>query len=147
MEQLLDALKKAFSNTHAMYIKSHGFHWNGVGNDFPQYHAFFEAIYSEVYGAIDSFAEHIRACSGYAPASYTEISRLADIQDELGQPSMLEMIQILYSDNQTVLNSLRSAYQAAEAAGEIGLSNYLQDRYDVHTKHAWQLRSTLRTAG
>ena len=145
MEQLLDALKRAFANTHAMYIKSHGFHWNGVGNDFPQYHAFFETIYSEVYGSIDSFAEHIRACGGYAPASYTELSRLADIQDELGVPPMLEMVQILYSDNQVVLNSLRTAYQAAEAAGEIGLSNYLQDRYDVHTKHAWQLRSTLRT--
>lgn len=146
MEQLLDALKRAFANTHAMYIKSHGYHWNGVGNDFPQYHAFFESIYGEVYGAIDSFAEHIRACGGYAPASYTELARLTDIQDELGVPSMLDMIQVLYSDNQIVLNSLRTAYQAAEAAGEIGLSNYLQDRYDVHTKHAWQLRSTLRAS-
>ena len=145
MEQLLDALKRAFANTHAMYIKSHGFHWNVVGNDFPQYHAFFETIYSEVYGSIDSFAEHIRACGGYAPASYTELGRLTDIQDELGVPAAMDMIQTLYADNQTVMNSLRTAYQAAEAAGEIGLSNYLQDRYDAHTKHAWQLRSTLRT--
>jgi starvation-inducible DNA-binding protein len=144
MEQLLDALKRAFANTHAMYIKSHGFHWNVVGNDFPQYHAFFETIYSEVYGSIDSFAEHIRACGAYAPASYTELSRLADIEDILGVPVILDMIQILYTDNQIVLNSLRTAYEAAEAAGEIGLSNYLQDRYDAHTKHAWQLRSTLR---
>ena len=142
--ELLDALKRAFANTHAMYIKSHGYHWNGVGNNFPQYHAFFEAIYSEVYGAIDSFAEHIRACGGYAPASYTELSSLTEIQDELGVPQMLDMIGRLYSDNQIVLNSLKTAYQAAEDAGEIGLSNYLQDRYDVHTKHAWQLRSTLR---
>jgi len=146
MEQLLDALKKAFATTHAFYIKSHGFHWNVIGNDFPQYHNFFETIYSEVYGAIDSFAEHIRACRAYAPASYTELAQLSDIQDEPGQPAALEMIQILYSDNQTVLDSLRAAYQAAETAGEIGLSNFLQDRYDVHTKHAWQLRSTLRAA-
>lgn len=146
MEQLLDALKKAFATTHAFYVKSHGFHWNVVGNDFPQYHAFFDTIYSEVYGAIDSFAEHIRACGGYAPASYTELSSLSDIQDEVGQPAALEMIRVLYSDNQMLLDCLRVAYQAAESAGEIGLSNYLQDRYDAHTKHAWQLRSTLRTA-
>ena len=145
MEQLFDALKRAFANTHAMYVKSHGFHWNVVGPDFPQYHEFFGTIYGEVYGAIDSFAEHIRACGAYAPASYTELSNLAEIQDELGVPTMMDMIQILYTDNQTVLNSLRTAYQEAEAAGEIGLSNYLQDRYDAHTKHAWQLRSTLRT--
>ena len=144
MEQLLDALKRAFANTHAMYIKSHGYHWNGVGANFPQYHAFFESIYEELYGAIDSFAEHIRACGAYAPASYSELSSLASIQDERGVPSMLEMIQVLYSDNQIVLDSLRAAYEAAEEAGEIGLSNYLQDRYDAHMKHAWQLRSTLR---
>ena len=145
MEQLLDALKRAFANTHAMYIKSHGYHWNGVGNDFPQYHAFFETIYSELYESIDSFAEHIRACSAYAPASYTQLASLTEIEDELGVPTMLDMIQVLYTDNQIVLDSLRVAYKAAEAAGEIGLSNYLQDRYDAHTKHAWQLRSTLRT--
>lgn len=145
MEQLLDALKRAFANTYAMYVKSQGYHWNGVGNNFPQYHAFFGSIYEEVYGSIDSFAEHIRACGGYAPASFTELSRLSAIQDELGVPTMLEMIQVLYDDNQTVMNSLRVAYEAAEEAGEIGLSNYLQDRYDAHTKHAWQLRSTLRT--
>lgn len=145
MEQLFDALKRAFANTHAMYVKSHGYHWNGVGNNFPQYHAFFETIYDEVYGAIDSFAEHIRACGSYAPASYSQLSSLADIQDELGVPPMIDMIQRLYDDNQLVMDSLRTAYEAAEAAGEIGLSNYLQDRYDAHTKHAWQLRSTLRT--
>lgn len=146
MEQLLDALKRAFATTHAFYIKSHGFHWNVIGNDFPQYHAFFETIYDEVYGSIDAFAEHIRACGGYAPASYTQLSQLSSIQDELGQPAALEMIQILYADNQLVLDSLREAYTAAETAVEIGLSNFLQDRYDVHTKHGWQLRSTLRTA-
>jgi len=146
MEQLLDALKRAFATTHAFYIKSHGFHWNVVGNDFPQYHEFFETIYSEVYGAVDPFAEHIRAAGGYAPASYTELGRLAAIEDELSVPIAMDMIRILYEDNQTVLNSLRTAYEAAEAAGEIGLSNFLQDRYDVHTKHAWQLRSTLRAA-
>lgn len=145
MEQLLDALKRAFANTHAMYIKSHGYHWNGVGNNFPQYHAFFESIYSEVYDSIDSFAEHIRAIGAYAPASYTELGKLAEVQDELGVPTMLDMIQVLYDDNQIVLNSLRAAYQAAENAGEIGLSNYLQDRYDAHMKHGWQLRSTIRT--
>ena len=144
MEQLLDALKRAFANTHAMYIKSHGFHWNCVGPEFPQYHEFFGTIYSEIYGAVDSFAEHIRACGAYAPASYSQLASLTEVQDELGVPSMLDMVQALYTDNQIVLNSLRAAYEAAEAAGEIGLSNYLQDRYDAHTKHAWQLRSTLR---
>lgn len=127
-----------------MYMKAHGFHWNVVGNDFPEYHAFFETIYSELYGAIDPIAEHIRACSGYAPASYSAFSSLTAIPEQNGIPQALQMVQELYQDNQTVQQSLKIAYQAAEAAGEIGLSNFLQDRYDAHAKHGWMLRSTIR---
>lgn len=144
MEQLIQSLYVAFANTHAMYIKAHAFHWNGIGPNFPQYHAFFETIYSEVYGSIDSFAEHIRACKAYAPGSYSALASLSQIPEENGAPSMEDMLMQLYKDNETVMTSLKVAYQAAEDAGEIGLSNYLQDRYDAHTKHAWQLRSTLR---
>lgn len=144
MEQLLDALKRVLADTHAMYMKAHGFHWNVVGNDFPEYHAFFETIYSEVYGAIDPIAEHLRACGGYAPASYSAFSNLTSITEQNGVPQALDMIRELYQDNSTVLETIKNAYVAAEAAGEIGLSNFLQDRYDVHTKHGWMLRSTIR---
>lgn len=145
MDDLLISLKKAFADTHAFYIKSHGYHWNTVGPNFYQYHNFFETLYSEVYGSIDSFAEHIRACSGYAPASYSAFSALTSINDEDGIPDVMNMVNTLYLDNAKVLVSLRAAYEAANAANEIGLSNFIQDRYDVHMKHAWMLRSTLRT--
>ena len=32
----------------------------------------------------------------------------------------------------------------AEAADMIGLSNFLQDRIDIHSKHGWMLRSIIR---
>lgn len=145
MEQLLDALNRVLANTHAMFVKAQGFHWNVVGNDFYEYHEFFGNLYGELYGAVDTIAEHIRACSGYAPASYSAFSNLTSIPDQNGVPQALQMIQELYQDNLTVQESIKVAYQAAESAGEIGLSNFLQDRYDVHAKHGWMLRSTIRT--
>ena len=143
MEQLLDALKRAFANTHAMYIKSHGYHWNGVGNDFPQYHAFFESIYGEVYGAIDSFAEHIRACGFYAPGTMAEMIQNSDIEEKNlnGQPGM---IQDLIIANEKVILSLYQAYEQADNSKELGLANFIQDRIDSHNKHAWFLKSQVK---
>jgi DNA-binding ferritin-like protein len=36
------------------------------------------------------------------------------------------------------------AYKIAEEAGEIGVSNFLQDRVIQHQKHGWMLKSTLK---
>jgi DNA-binding ferritin-like protein len=43
-----------------------------------------------------------------------------------------------------VLSTLKNAYTLAEQYDEIGLSNFLQDRYDVHKKHNWMISSILK---
>jgi DNA-binding ferritin-like protein len=47
----------------------------------------------------------------------------------------------LLDANNLVLASLMMAYQEAEQATEIGLSNFLQDRVAAHQKHGWMLKS------
>jgi DNA-binding ferritin-like protein len=51
------------------------------------------------------------------------------------------MIETLEIDNRTLTLSLHIAYKAAEDAGEIGVSNALQDRIQQHQKWGWMLRS------
>jgi len=46
------------------------------------------------------------------------------------------------SDNNTVIIALKNSYKLANAQGEVGLANFLQDRIDTHKKHGWMLRST-----
>ena len=129
-----------------MYLKTHNFHWNVTGPDFPQYHSFLEGLYNELWLATDAIAEHIRAADGFAPGSFTRFQELTSIQDELNIPSSLVMMSKLLIDNGIVMNTLKKAYTEAEAAGMIGLSNFLQDRTDIHAKHGWMLRSIVRTA-
>lgn len=145
MEQLIEALKIVLANTHSMYVKTHGFHWNVVSNDFPQHHAFFDSLYNELWEAIDLIAEHIRACGGYAPASYSQFSSLTQIQEQTDIVDVETMYNSLNTDNLIVQASLKDAYRVAETVGEIGVSNFLQDRYDAHSKHGWMLRSTIRS--
>ena len=143
MEQLVDAMKKVLADTFALYLKAHYFHWNVTGPNFPQYHEFFQNIYSEVYGAVDRIAEEIRALNEYAPGSFERYKELSSIKDQTDIPAANEMIRVLMMDNLIVQQTLMDAYKLAEQYNEIGLSNFLQDRYDAHKKHGWMLRATL----
>lgn len=144
MEELVIALKKALANTFAFYLKAHNYHWNITGPNFPQYHKLLEGIYEEVYGSVDQFGEEIRALGDYAPGSFTRFAQLADIEDETMVPSAEAMLEKLGSDNQKVLVSIETAYQLAEAAHKHGLSNFLAERQDAHSKHAWMISATTK---
>lgn len=137
-------LKAAFASEFSFFLKAANFHWNVEGPDFKQYHALFGDIYGEVYGSIDTFAEELRACRIYAPASFTVLDELSIVECQDTVPGTLSMIQELLSDSDTMAELLGKAFVAAEEMGDHGLSNFLADRQDAHRKHSWMLRSTLK---
>ena len=144
MDELKQALKQAFANSFAFYLKAHYFHWNVEGMLFSQFHDFFGNIYQEVYASIDSFAENIRKIDSYAPGSFSRLSQLAEINDEERIPPAKNMLEILLQDNDIVLESIKTAYDTAESVGAVGLSDFLAGRQDAHMKHGWMLRATLK---
>jgi starvation-inducible DNA-binding protein len=141
METLVEMMKKVLADTFAMYLKSHNYHWNVEGSNFPQYHEFFGNLYEELHGAVDPIAEQIRALDAYAPGSLSRFMELTDIQDEMNVPLGTDMARKLLSDNQTVLNTLNMALKLAEQFDKQGLMDFLANRIDTHSKHAWMLRS------
>lgn len=144
MEELIQSMKRALANSFAFYLKTHGFHWNVEGPNFPQYHTLFGTIYEEVYGSLDSFAEEIRQLGAYAPASFSRFGDLSDIEDEIKILRPEAMLARLLSDTELILISLKDAYSLAEAAGEHGTSTFIADRLAAHKKHQWMIRSTLK---
>jgi len=142
MEQLQKAAKVAFASEFTFYLKAHFFHWNVEGINFQELHALFDTINSEVYGAIDPFAEKIRALGAYAPGSNSRFSVLSQIDDETSVVPAEQMVAELLQDSDNMVKVLKRVYDMAEAAGEHGFSNFLADRMDAHRKHSWQLRAT-----
>lgn len=142
MDDLVQQMKVVLASTFAFYLKAHNFHWNVEGPDFPQYHSLFETVYSDAWGAVDSIAEHIRALRSYAPGSLARFSELSVVSDQLNIPSARSMLNELETDNQKLIGELTKAYKFAEAADKCGLSNFLQDRVDIHEKQGWMLRAT-----
>lgn len=145
MEEVVNPLKAAFADTYALYVKAQNYHWNVEGPFFAMYHEFFGKIYEEVGGAIDAFAEEIRAQRAYAPAAFSRFKELSRIEDEVLLRKPEEMVSILFEDNAKVLASLQDARDVADKYNENGLVNFIEERLDQHNKHAWMLRASMKS--
>ena len=141
MEALIEQLKTILGTNFALYLKSHGYHWNIEGSNFSQYHDFLNGFYNEVFLQTDSIAEHIRALNSYAPGSLARMLELADIQEATSIPDAMAMMRDLASDNDRFIIHLRAGIVAAEGANEPAVGNFLQDILDSHQKKGWMLRS------
>ncbi len=108
------------------------------------YHDFFGKIYEEVGGAIDQFAEEIRAQNAYAPGAFSRFSELTNIRDEVLIIKPETMVATLFADNAIVLASLQRARDEADKYGQNGLVNFIEERLDQHNKHAWMLRASTK---
>jgi starvation-inducible DNA-binding protein len=144
MEQLHQLAKIAFASEFSLYLKAHQFHWNVEGMFFEPLHNLFGKIYEEVYGSIDTFAEQIRSLGSYMPGSYTRFSMLSQIEDETQILEGKQMVQELLKDNEKMRVILKKLFEASEAAGEHGFSDFVAGRLDAHAKHSWMLKATLK---
>ena len=143
-EELINSLQKVLADTFTMYYKAHASHWNVEGPNFPQYHDFFADIYNELWTSVDEIAEKIRQLGGYTPSSLAELMSNSMVSENGGTMSAEEYISKLLDANNLVLASLLMSYKEAEAATEIGVSNFIQDRVMAHQKHGWMLKATLK---
>jgi starvation-inducible DNA-binding protein len=143
-EELITSMKKVLADTFVMYFKAHTYHWNVEGSDFKQYHDFFGGIYEELFAAVDDIAEHIRQLDGYTPTSLMELKSYSMVSEDEEAVSAMSMVNRLLDTNNLILASLMMAYKDAEAATELGLANFLQDRIAAHQKHGWMLKATTK---
>jgi len=143
-EELIISMKKVLADTFVMYFKAHTYHWNVEGADFKQYHDFFGGIYEELFAAVDVIAEHIRQLDGYTPTSLMELKSYSMVSEDEEAVSVMSMVNRLLDTNNLILASLMMAYKDAEAATELGLANFLQDRIAAHQKHGWMLKATTK---
>lgn len=142
MEELIDRLNKFLASTYVIYLKSHFFHWNVRGSDFPMYHAFLGDFYAEIYGSVDDIAEHIRQLDGIpfnSPSMIRQNSYISEASNNV--PVSIEMFNELLADVQQVSKDLVDINRISDRFSEIGLSNFLQDRHAAFRKHAWMLKS------
>lgn len=142
---LVSMADKALNDVFGVYLKAHTYHLNIDGANFPQYHALFSEVYEGLYGTVDGHAEHIRILGGYVMLSPATLARKSSIVEDTS--SMLAPRQMLSNLNEELsklVRELKTVYAAAEAAGEIGFSNFLQNNIEAFAKLNWKVATTLK---
>jgi len=146
-QELAAALAVLLGNTVVLSFKAQGHHWNVVGPDFTEYHGFFQSIYEDVSGAIDTIAENIRKCESYAPYTLLQFAQLSSVEDiDIdGQPSL--MCEDLLEGNFETLRSAMAAFDIANKNNRQGIADDIAERIGMHEKWDWQLKAHLTRIG
>lgn len=142
-DAVVDALTRVLADSYALYFKTHAFHWNVTGPTFFSLHEMFGAQYNEIWTALDTIAERIRALGGTPPSGPAALGRLASIADAKGNLEANAMVRELYEGNQAALKTIKAALAAAEKAGDQASVDLMVERTDAHDKHSWMLKSSL----
>ena len=138
------SLANCLADATIMYHRTHGFHWNVIGPNFPEWHDKFAEIYDDVYGSLDPIAENIRKVGGFPPFRLGDLAVRASVSDEaVADYSSDTLVRSLISTNEVVLASLNKAFQVATEANQQGIANFLAERIDAHQKWNWQLTASL----
>jgi len=141
---LMSALKKTLANAYVLYHTIHGFHWNLKGNDFYEYHKFFDEIVSDIYEHIDPIAENIVKLGGEAPFVMTELVKDANIQETgLVSKDPIELARKFQGMNSQMVTELKDTFKIANSANEQGVANFIAERIDQHQKWDWFLKASL----
>jgi starvation-inducible DNA-binding protein len=138
-----EALTRVLADSFAVYLKTHGYHWNVRGPEFIALHNLLEQQYRDIWAALDDIAERIRALGILAPQSYSAFGNLTSIKDGDPEREATEMLKELLKDHETLIATVREAFTAADEAGDEASADLMTQRLAAHEKFAWMLRSTL----
>ena len=132
-------LSRLLADTYAVYLKTHGYHWNVRGPNFGSLHALFMTHYTEMWAAIDLIAERIRALGELAPQGYGVFGQLSHIKD--GDPAQTanEMLQELAADHARLVATAKAAREGADDV----TASLIDARVEALEKHAWMLKVSI----
>ena len=140
-KEVSDALAKLLGDTYLLYIKTHGFHWNVVGEDFYQLHKLFQEQYNALFDAADTIAERIRALGLQGAGQLRRIAGAVRAEEQKTAPKAAQMIAELAADNRACARQALAANNTAEENGDPTTADMTHLRIEYHDKAAWMLEA------
>ncbi len=143
LEKIGKSLLEILTNTYALLIKTHNYHWNIRGTSFKPIHELTEDQYNELFAATDVIAERIRTLGLLVSASISYFAEHSSVKEPDSTGSDREMVKDLLESNEILVRMIRKAVPIADEASDEATSDLLTERLIVHEKASWMLRSFL----
>ncbi len=136
-------LKKLLADSYVLYLKTQNYHWNVTGVNFKSLHDLFQLQYEDLTLAVDEIAERIRTLGEIAPGSFKSFLELTSLEEANDNITAEQMVKDLSSDQEKILNTLKTALKAAQNAEDEATIGILVDRITIHEKNKWMLDSSI----
>lgn len=136
--RLVAALSDLFTANLNYWYTASAFHWNTVGYDFPEFHAFLAEAYGLAEGEIDAIAEWMRRFDADAPQSMPTVGLPGSTVKDF-----VRAVEVLMEMSLSFIGKLKSASLVADELNEQGALNYFAMLMDAHQKAVWKYRSIL----
>jgi len=144
-------LQGVLADTYGLYLATHNYHWNVEGSKFIMLHKLFEEQYNELFIAIDSIAERIRALNEYAlPFEGDNILKILKmtsnpLNKETNADQRAErMVHNLIALNEAVVKSCQWAKEELRNVHDDESESLLVERVTAHQKASWMLNSIIK---
>jgi starvation-inducible DNA-binding protein len=140
-------LNNILCDEYILYTKTRNYHWNVLGSDFSERHAFFKEQYEALDEIIDEVAERVRQLNGMSLGTLSEFVEHGRLKEFPGDyPDDLKMISNLLSDHEEIIRGLRrDADRCEDEYHDMGTNDFLIGIMEKHEKMAWMLRAHLST--
>jgi starvation-inducible DNA-binding protein len=131
------------ADTYVLLAQTQGCHWNATGANFYGLHKLTEAHYGELFAAIDTLAERVRALGVLAPSGLGQMLEAATLEDGEPAEDTGQAVRLLVASHVAVAERARDLADDAEEADDLATHDMLVQRIAAHDKAAWLLRSHL----
>ena len=109
---LADQLSKILADEFLLYSKTLDAHWNIEGPDFHTVHVYFETLYNEQQGIVDTVAEKIRAIGHYVPAQLSKYLQLTHLSERTRDKNdSLTLFAELLEDHESIIFFFERQYK------------------------------------
>lgn len=138
------SLNQVLADSYALMSLTHLAHWNVEGPGFFALHTAFQTQYEELFLAVDTIAERIRALDAYAIGGLGTLGRTAGLPEMAAPLAQEAYVSALIAGNQKVVADAVTARDLAGAAGDAESQDLMIERITLHQKTIWMLKSFLK---
>ena len=141
---LATSLNQVLADSYALMSLTHLAHWNVEGPGFFALHTAFQTQYEELFLAIDTIAERIRALDAYALGGLGTLATTAGLPEAAAPMAQEAYVKGLIAANQKVVADAALARDLAGAANDAESQDLMSERIMLHQKTIWMLKSVLK---
>ena len=140
VKEISAALTALVADIFTLYVKTKNFHWHMSGRHFRDYHLLLDEHGDQLFAMTDDIAERVRKIGGMTLRSIGHIARIKRIADnDADYVTPEDMLSELWEDNKSLVQSMRSAHDLCDEAGDVASTSVLENWIDETQRRAWFL--------